>query len=146
MCMFGYGFWVWLCLPPPHPALWIPQQWAEGGPPLLWRRPKAASILLDGEAANIAIPKIHTQTYIYPNILYILYILRKSSRTDIIHQKIINNWHYSLTKHQTLTLFIKNHQEFTLLINNSAEITLFIKNHQELILFIKKSSRINIIH
>ena len=35
---------------------WVPQQWgaAECGPPLLWRRPMAASIMVDGEAANIA--------------------------------------------------------------------------------------------
>ena len=34
---------------------------AEGGPPLLWRRPKAASIMVDGEAANIAIANTYSQ-------------------------------------------------------------------------------------
>ncbi len=58
---FHRGLLVWLCLPPSHPPLWNPQQWgdAEGGPPLLLRLPKAASLMVEWKAAYIDIQVIH---------------------------------------------------------------------------------------
>ena len=64
MGIFGYIFWVWLCLPPPHPAL--------------WRRPSAASTTVGGRFAAAHCCGIHNAgwgggkhshtQHIYPNI------------------------------------------------------------------------------
>ena len=57
----------------------IPQRWAGGGRPKaagppLWRRPKAASIMGDGKAANIS--KTRANTYkIYACFAHIVYFM-----------------------------------------------------------------------
>ena len=48
---------------------------AEGGPPLLWRRPKSASVMVDGKAANIAIQVIPDESHRQGGIFFSRFIL-----------------------------------------------------------------------
>ena len=63
MAFIGNMYWLWQCLPPPHPPLWRRPSAAsttEGG---RLRRPPSVvdSIMVDGEAANIAIANTYSQ-------------------------------------------------------------------------------------
>ena len=63
MAFMGNMYWVWQSLPPPHPPLWRQPSAAsttEGG---RLRRPPSVvdSIMVDGEAANIAIANTYSQ-------------------------------------------------------------------------------------